>query len=138
MSLSFSLVSWYHFNLVVNLSFEWKRRLWMTPNKVVAATICVVTFWRIVKHHSLDRAIFFYQNTTNWTCYSEKKVVKCKSAIHYIIRVHAKGQIKSKSRLAGRRFSQKRMDEFDLFAVKSKKANKSNSSVRFLGEVSRP
>ena len=26
------------------------------------------------------------------------------------------------------------MDEFDLFAVKSKKANKTNSSVRFLGE----
>ena len=28
----------------------------------------------------------------------------------------------------------KRMDQFDLFAVKSKKANKANSSVRFLGE----
>ena len=28
----------------------------------------------------------------------------------------------------------KRTDEFDLFAVKSKKANKTNSSVRFLGE----
>ena len=45
----------------------------------------------------------------------------------------AKGQIKPKSRLALRRFSQtKGMNEFDLFAVKSKKANKSNSSVRFL------
>ena len=32
----------------------------------------------------------------------------------------------------------KRTDEFDLFAVKSKKANKTNSSVRVLGEVSRP
>ena len=32
----------------------------------------------------------------------------------------------------------KRTDEFDLFAVKSKKANNTNSSVRFLGEVSRP
>ena len=29
-------------------------------------------------------------------------------------------------------------DEFDLFTVKSKKANKTNSSVHFLGEVSRP
>ena len=28
----------------------------------------------------------------------------------------------------------KRTDEFDLFAVKSKKANKTNSSFRFLGE----
>ena len=28
--------------------------------------------------------------------------------------------------------------EFDVFAVKSKKANKTNSSVRFLGEVSGP
>ena len=50
----------------------------------------------------------------------------------------AKGQIKPKSILAQRRFSQtKGMDEFDLFAVKSKKANKSNSFVRFFGEVSR-
>ena len=31
-----------------------------------------------------------------------------------------------------------RTDEFDLFAVKSKKASKTNSSVRSLGEVSRP
>ena len=47
----------------------------------------------------------------------------------------AKGKIKSKSRLAHCRFSQKkRKDEFDLFAVKSTKANKTNSSVCFLGE----
>ena len=32
----------------------------------------------------------------------------------------------------------KRTDEFDLFAVKSKKAKKSNSDGRFLVEVSRP
>ena len=31
-----------------------------------------------------------------------------------------------------------RTNEFDLLAVKSKKANKTNSSIRFLGEVSRP
>jgi hypothetical protein len=31
----------------------------------------------------------------------------------------------------------KQTDEFDLFAMKSKKANKTNLSVRFLGEVSR-
>ena len=31
----------------------------------------------------------------------------------------------------------KRTDEFDLFAMKSKKANKTNSPIRFLGEVSR-
>ena len=48
-----------------------------------------------------------------------------------------KGQIKLKSRLESRRFSQKNPNEFDLFVVKSKK-NKTNSSVRFLGEVSRP
>ena len=30
------------------------------------------------------------------------------------------------------------MDEFDLFAVKSKKANKTNLSIGFFGEVSRP
>ena len=42
--------------------------------------------------------------------------------------------IKQKSRLAHRRFSQKRTDEFDLFDMKSKKANKTNSSIRFLEE----
>ena len=45
-----------------------------------------------------------------------------------------KGQIKPKSRLVRWRFSPKWTDEFDLFAVKSKKANKTNLSVRFLGE----
>ena len=44
-----------------------------------------------------------------------------------------KGQLISKSRLASHIDSPKKpTDEFDLFAVKSKKANKSNSSVRFL------
>ena len=33
-----------------------------------------------------------------------------------------------------RRFSQKRKDKFDLLAVKSKKANKTNLFVHFLGE----
>ena len=50
----------------------------------------------------------------------------------------AKGQIKPKSRLASRKSPKIRTDEFDLFAVKSKKANKTNSFVRFLGEVDRP
>ena len=47
----------------------------------------------------------------------------------------AKGKIKSKSTVDS---PKKRTDEFDLFAVKSKKTNKSNSSVRFLEEVARP
>ena len=38
-----------------------------------------------------------------------------------------------KSRLA-HRSPKKQTDKFDLFAVKSKKANKTNSSVHFLGE----
>ena len=50
----------------------------------------------------------------------------------------SKGQIKPKSRLASHRFSQKRTDEFDLFAVKSKIANKTNSSVHFWREYRRP
>ena len=45
-----------------------------------------------------------------------------------------KGQIKPKNRLAAVDSPKKRTDEFDLFAVKSKKAKKTNSSVRFLGE----
>ena len=51
---------------------------------------------------------------------------------------YSKGQIKSKSRLARGRFSQKRTDQFYLSAVKSKNAKNTNSSIRFLGEVSRP
>ena len=54
--------------------------------------------------------------------------------------LHTEGQIKPKSRLASRAVDspKKGTDEFDLFAVKSKKANNTNSSLRFLGEVSRP
>ena len=46
------------------------------------------------------------------------------------IALHVKGQINPKSRLACHRFSQKKLDKFDLFAVKSKK----KSSVPFLGK----
>jgi hypothetical protein len=53
-------------------------------------------------------------------------------------RNRVKGQIKSKSRLANGRFSQKQTDKIDFFAVKSKIANKTNLYVCFLGEVSRP
>ena len=45
-----------------------------------------------------------------------------------------KGQIKPKSDWRTVDSPKKRMDEFDLFAVKSKKANKTNSFVGFLGE----
>ena len=49
-----------------------------------------------------------------------------------------KGQLISKADWRAIDSPKKRTDEFDLFAVKSKKANKKNSSVHFLGEVSRP
>ena len=55
----------------------------------------------------------------------------------YIL-VAIKGQLISKANCQAVDSPKKRTDEFDLFAVKSKKANKTNSSVRFLGEVSRP
>ena len=45
-----------------------------------------------------------------------------------------KGQLISKADWRGIDSPKKRTDEFDLFAVKSKKANKTNSSVCFLGE----
>ena len=45
-----------------------------------------------------------------------------------------KGQLISKADWRAIDSPKKRTDEFVLFAVKSKKANKSNSSVRFLGE----
>ena len=47
---------------------------------------------------------------------------------------HVKGQINPKSRLVRRGFFLKKTDEFDLFAVKSKKTNITNLSVPFLGE----
>ena len=49
-----------------------------------------------------------------------------------------KGQLISKAIYGLLTPPKKRMNEFDLFVVKSKKANKTNSSVPFLGEVSRP
>ena len=45
-----------------------------------------------------------------------------------------KGQLISKADQRTIDSPKKRTDEFDLFAVKSKKANKTNSSIRFLGE----
>ena len=46
----------------------------------------------------------------------------------------SKGQIKPKRIGKPKILPKKQMDEFDLFAVKSKKTNKTNSSVPFLGE----
>ena len=46
-----------------------------------------------------------------------------------------KGQIKPKADWRAVDSPKKQTDEFDLFAVKSKKANKSNLSIRFLGEL---
>ena len=45
-----------------------------------------------------------------------------------------KGQLISKTDWRAVDSPKKRTYEFDLFAVKSKKANKTNSSVHFLGE----
>ena len=47
---------------------------------------------------------------------------------------YGKGQLISKADWRPIDSPKKRMDEFDLFAVKSKKANKTNWFVRFLGE----
>ena len=49
-----------------------------------------------------------------------------------------KGQLISKADWRAVDSPKKQTDEYNLFAVKSKKANKTNSSVRFLGEFSRP
>jgi hypothetical protein len=46
----------------------------------------------------------------------------------------SKGQLISKADWRAVDSPKKRTDEFDLFAVKSKKANKINLPVRFLGE----
>ena len=48
--------------------------------------------------------------------------------------VFSLGQIEPEAVWARRRFSQKTNEKFVLFAMKSKKANKKNSLVRFLGE----
>ena len=71
--------------------------------------------------YSKDLSIYFkykpYLHITNWRFFFILKVRKNRKADWRAIDS-----------------SKKRMDEFDLFAVKSKKANKTNSSVRFLGE----
>ena len=46
----------------------------------------------------------------------------------------AKGQIKPKADWRAVDSPKKRMNEFEFFALKSKKVNKTNSFVRFLGE----
>ena len=48
--------------------------------------------------------------------------------------VFSLGQIEPEAVRARRRFSQKTNEKFVLFAMKSKKANKTNLFVRFLGE----
>ena len=50
---------------------------------------------------------------------------------------HTKGQLISKAIYGLITSPKKQTDEFDLFAMKSKKANKTNLSVHFLGEVTR-
>ena len=55
-------------------------------------------------------------------------------ANHFSRKQRGKGQLISKADWRAVDSPKKRTDEFDLFAVKSKKANKTNSSVRFLGE----
>ena len=56
----------------------------------------------------------------------------------FLFRDGFKGQLMSKAIYGLVTSPKKRTNEFDLFAVKRKKAKKTNSSVRFLGEVSRP
>ena len=48
--------------------------------------------------------------------------------------MQGKGRLISKADCRALDSPKKQTDEFDLFAVKSKKANKTNLSVRFLGE----
>ena len=55
-----------------------------------------------------------------------------KNAAHILTLI--KGQIKLKADWHAVDSPKKQTDEFDLFAVKSKKTNKTNSSVCFLGE----
>ena len=66
--------------------------------------------------------------------YSEKATKFCE--ISTLRLAGTKGQIKPKLDWPAVDCPKKRTD--DLFATKSKKANKSNLSVCFLGEVSRP
>ena len=50
----------------------------------------------------------------------------------------SKGEINRKADWRAVHSPKKRADEFDLFAVKIKKAIKTNSSIYFFGEISRP
>ena len=57
---------------------------------------------------------------------------------HCMLAILTKGHLISKADWHAIDSPKNWTNEFDLFAVKSKRANKINSSVRFLGEVSRP
>ena len=65
-------------------------------------------------------------------------ILRLVSFMPFSIFLSSKGQIKPKADWQAVDSPKKQTDEFDLFAVKSKAANKTYSSVRFLGEVSRP
>ena len=56
----------------------------------------------------------------------------------FLYNVQTRGQLISKADWGAIDSPKKQTDEFDLFAVKSKKANKTNSSLRFLGESMAP
>ena len=66
--------------------------------------------------------------------FSTPRVAKSKGETGYINSTTSKGHSISKADYHALDSPKKQTDEFDLFAVKRKKANKSNPSVRFLGE----
>ena len=64
-----------------------------------------------------------------------KRATKIDEIFTIDLMTFTKGHLISKAIYGLLTSPKKRTDEFDLFAVKSKKANKTNSSVRFYGRI---
>ena len=97
----------------------------------------------LVEFRKNSKAIWFFSGRNsflrililkNSAIILEKFLQQTNSAKDGIKSTSTKGQFISKADWCAIDSPKKRTDEFDLFAVKSKKAKKTNSSVRFLGE----
>ena len=114
------------FCLALDINLIWNQIFYKNLNFVQEKLYNTTDTNKRIQHDRLHfglctRPLFFF------VCNNKTKGLR----VHILV---SKGQIKSKEAWACCRFSQKRMNKFVLFAVKSKKANKRNSFVCFLGE----
>ena len=119
--------------------FPIRNILWMPKSSAKSTFLFLrsLLIWREIWGLGILLPKLFWP-TVRKNCYSYREknfeIWGWRLRIHKIFEI-TKGQLISKAIHGQLTSPKKRTDEFDLFAMKSKKANKSNSFVRFLGEV---